>query len=259
MSKITDAFKNGKAFIAFVTGGDPSLKMTERLVVGIAEAGADIVEIGIPFSDPIAEGEVIQCANIRALKGGVSVEKIFSTVKNIRKKTAVPLVFLTYLNPVFRYGYEAFCQRCADVGVNGLIIPDMPYEEQGELKEIARANGVDLISLVSPTSEARVAEIAASADGFLYVVSSMGVTGARSEITTDLGKIIAAAHAASAVPAAVGFGISSAEQAATIATVADGVIVGSAIVKIVEAYGTKALAPVCEYVRALKGAIRGEE
>ncbi|MDR2634395.1 MAG: tryptophan synthase subunit alpha [Clostridiales bacterium] len=258
MSKITDAFKNGKAFIAFVTGGDPSVEKTEELVIGMAEAGADIIEIGIPFSDPIAEGEVIQRANIRALEDGTSVETLFTAVKNIREKTSVPLLFLTYLNPVFRYGYEEFCKRCALTGVDGLIIPDMPYEEQGELKQIARAHGVDLISLISPTSEERIAKIAGDADGFLYIVSSMGVTGVRSEITTDLTAIISAARSASSVPAAVGFGISSPEQAAEISKTADGVIIGSAIVKIVERYGENSLKPVQEYVRSIKEAIQRE-
>jgi tryptophan synthase alpha chain len=256
MSKVSDAFRNGKAFIAFVTGGDPSLKKTEEFVIGMAEAGADIVEIGIPFSDPIAEGIVIQRANIRALNGGASVKKLFQSVRNIRKKTDVPLVFLTYLNPVYHYGYEAFFTECQSAGINGIIIPDMPYEEQGELKSIAKSHDVDVISLIAPTSEDRIIEIAKNADGFIYVVSSLGVTGVRSEITTDLSKIIGVIKSATTTPAAVGFGINTPEQAAKISKTADGVIVGSAIVKIVEAEGDNALGPICEYVKAMKSSIR---
>jgi tryptophan synthase alpha chain len=255
VSKISDAFKNGKAFIAFVTGGDPSLDKTEEFVVGMAEAGADIVEIGIPFSDPIAEGVVIQRANIRALQNGASVQKLFRTVRNIRMRTDVPLVFLTYLNPVYHYGYEAFFTECESAGINGIIIPDVPYEEQGELKWIARNHNVDVISLIAPTSEDRIAKIAKDADGFIYVVSSMGVTGVRSEITTDLSKIIAVIRSVTSTPAAIGFGINTPEQASQMSRTADGVIVGSAIVKIVEREGINALGPICEYVRAMKDSI----
>ena len=177
MSKIAQAFKNGKAFIGFVTGGDPSMAKSEEFILEMIRGGADLVEIGIPFSDPLAEGVVIQEANIRALSAGATVDKIFDLVASVRKKTDVPLVFLTYLNPVFNYGYPRFFARCAELGVDGIIIPDLPYEEKGELAEVAASFGVDVISLIAPTSEQRIKQIAQEATGFIYVVSSMGVTG----------------------------------------------------------------------------------
>lgn len=256
MSNIAQAFSNGKAFIGFVTGGDPNLKTCGDIILKMAEAGADLIEIGIPFSDPIAEGPVIQAANIRALSAGADTDGIFSLVETVREKTAVPLVFLTYLNPVYKYGYEAFFSHCAACGVDGIIIPDLPYEEKGELADIAAAHGVDLISLIAPTSEDRIRTIASEARGFLYIVSSMGVTGVRSEIRTDLTSILETARSAATVPAAVGFGINTPEQARTISRLADGVIVGSAIVKIVEQYGDQAAQPVYDYVKRMKDAIR---
>jgi len=254
-NKISNAFKNGKAFIGFVTGGDPSIDASEKFILAMAEAGADLIEIGIPFSDPIAEGTVIQAANIRALSSGATIDRIFELAANVRSKIDTPLVFLTYLNPVFKRGYDAFFKRCAEVGVDGVIIPDMPYEEQSEAKPFAQAHGVALISMVAPTSEQRIAEIAKSADGFLYVVSSMGVTGVRGEITTDLGAITKLVKANSDIPAAVGFGVSTPAQAADIAKIADGVIVGSAIVRIIEQYGENAAPHLVEYVKSMKAAL----
>jgi tryptophan synthase alpha chain len=255
MSNIRQAFARGKAFIGFLTAGDPSLERSEDFALEMARSGADLVEIGIPFSDPIAEGAVIQRANIRALSAGATVEKIFALARRVRRQTPVPLVFLTYLNPVFRYGYGAFFARCAETGVDGIIIPDLPFEEQAEARVAASAHGVEVISLVAPTSEQRIQRIASSAEGFLYVVSSLGVTGVRSEIKTDLAAIVASARAASKIPVAVGFGINTPEQAATIARIADGVIVGSAIVRLIEEYGANAGKPVYEYVRKMKAAV----
>lgn len=258
MNKISirDAFGHGKAFIGFLTGGDPYIEKSEEFILKMAEAGCDLIEIGIPFSDPIAEGSVIQEANIRALAAGATTDKIFELVQNVRKKTDVPFVFLTYLNPIYKYGYDRFCAKCAEVGVNGLIIPDMPYEEKGELLKTAGEYGVDIISLIAPTSEERVKTIAKDAEGFIYVVSSMGVTGMRSEIKTDLNAILSAVKEVSATPAAVGFGVNTPEQAAKIASIADGVIVGSAIVKIIEKYGEDAGTHVYDYVKSMKDAIR---
>lgn len=253
--KIADAFNHGKAFIGFLTGGDPSIEKSEEFIMQMVEAGCDLIEIGIPFSDPIAEGAVIQAANIRALSAGATTEKMFGLAANVRKRTQVPLVFLTYLNPVYKYGYDKFCARCEESGVNGLIIPDMPYEEKKELSETASKYGVDIISLIAPTSEERIKMIAGDADGFLYVVSSMGVTGMRSEIRTDLASIMAAVKEAAKTPAAVGFGINTPKQAAEIAKLADGVIVGSAIVKIIEKYGGEAGGHVYDYVKSMKDAI----
>jgi tryptophan synthase alpha chain len=255
MSNIAKAFQNGKAFIGFVTGGDPSIEKTKEFVLEMVRAGADLVEIGIPFSDPIAEGPVIQEANIRALAAGATVEKLFGLVEDLRKVTAVPLVFLTYVNPVFRYGYDAFFKRCAGAGLDGIIIPDLPFEEQPPVREAALKYGVDLISLIAPTSEARIKKIAANASGFIYLVSSMGVTGVRGAITTDLASIVAAVRQAAAVPAAVGFGIHTPEQAALMARIADGVIVGSAIVKIVAEHGEAAGPHIYRYVKEMKEAV----
>jgi len=254
MSNIAQAFKNGKAFIGFVTGGDPSIEKTKEFALEMIRAGADLVEIGIPFSDPIAEGPVIQEANIRALAKGATVEKLFALVQDLRKETNVPIVFLTYLNPVFHYGYGAFFKRASDCGLDGIIIPDLPFEEQAEVREASSKNNVDLISLIAPTSETRVKEIAANAAGYIYLVSSMGVTGVRSEITTDLDSIVKTIRSVTKVPVAIGFGIHTADQAAKMARAADGVIVGSAIVKIIARHGEAAGPHVYRYVKEMKEA-----
>lgn len=257
MSKIREAFENKKAFVGFLTAGDPSLEKTEEYIMEMERAGASIIEIGIPFSDPIAEGEVIQDANIRALSalGGCNTDMVFAMVERVRAKVSVPLVFLTYLNPVFRYGYEAFCKRCKEVGIDGLIIPDMPYEERGELESVAEAYGVDLITLIAPTSRERIQMLAKNAKGYIYLVSSMGVTGVRSEITTDIAEMVEQIRAVSDTPIAVGFGISTPEQARMYSETADGVIVGSAIVKLIAAHGMDAGKPVYEYVKSMVDAI----
>jgi len=256
MSRIKNAFKNNKAFIGFVTGGDPSINKTKEFVLQMIKAGADLIEIGIPFSDPIAEGPVIQEANNRALSAGATVEKLFTLVSELRKETEVPFVFLTYLNPVFHYGYDAFFKRCADVGLDGIIIPDLPFEEQPPVREAAAQHGIDLISLIAPTSETRIKEIAKAASGFIYLVSSMGVTGIRSEIKTDLVSITAAIKSVTDTPVAIGFGIHTTEQAAQMAKIADGVIVGSAIVKIAAKYGAEAAPHIYNYVKEMKEAVR---
>jgi len=256
MSRIKNAFKNNKAFIGFVTGGDPSIDKTKEFVLQMIKAGADLIEIGIPFSDPIAEGPVIQEANNRALSAGATVEKLFTLVSELRKETEVPFVFLTYLNPVFHYGYDAFFKRCADVGLDGIIIPDLPFEEQPPVREAATQYGIDLISLIAPTSEARIKEIAKAATGFIYLVSSMGVTGIRSEIKTDLVSITTAIKSVTDIPVAIGFGIHTTEQAAQMAKIADGVIVGSAIVKIAAKYGTEAAPHIYNYIKEMKEAVR---
>ena len=255
MSKIKNAFKNKKAFIAFLTAGDPSIEKTEEFIIEMANAGADLIEIGIPFSDPIAEGSVIQSANVRALNAKTTTDKVFELVKSVRKKTDIPIVFLTYLNPVFKYGYEKFFKICNETGIDGIIIPDMPYNEKSECADIAEKNNVDIISMIAPTSDQRIKEIASQAKGFVYVVSSMGVTGVRSEITTDLNTILKSIKSATSTPTAIGFGISTPEQAKEMAKIADGVIVGSAIVKIIEKYGDDAGSHLYEYVRSMKSVI----
>jgi len=256
MSNIAKAFQNGKAFIGFVTGGDPNIEKSKEFALEMIKAGADIVEIGIPFSDPIAEGPVIQEANIRALGNGATVEKMFTLVQDLRKETEVPLVFLTYLNPVFHYGYDSFFKKASLCGLDGIIIPDLPFEEQAEVREAASAYGVDIISLIAPTSEARVKEIAANASGYIYLVSSMGVTGVRSEITTDLDSIVKTIRSVTKVPVAIGFGIHTPDQAAKMAQMADGVIVGSAIVKIIAEHGGEAGPRVYRYVKEMKDAVQ---
>ncbi len=255
MSRIQNAFAEGKAFIPFITAGDPSLAKTEEFILEMERAGADLIEIGIPFSDPIAEGVVIQEADIRSLAAGTTTDKVFDMVLDLRKKTEIPLVFMTYVNPVFHYGYEKFFSRCQEAGIDGIIIPDLPFEEKGELEDIAAAHGVDLISMIAPTSKQRIRDIAREAKGFLYVVSSMGVTGTREEIRTDLGEILKEIRKVTDLPAAVGFGINTPEQAAEIAAVADGVIVGSAIVKLAARYGGHAAPHMGMYVRKMKESI----
>jgi tryptophan synthase alpha chain len=256
MSKrIADAFRNGKAFIPFITAGDPDLASTERFVLAMAEAGADLIEIGIPFSDPIAEGVVIQEADIRALRSGTTTEKVFEMVKSLRQKTDIPLVFMTYLNIVFYYGYDQFFTRCAEVGISGIIIPDLPYEEKNECAGIAAEHQVEIVSMIAPTSRERIQTIASDAEGFLYVVSSMGVTGVRQKITTDLKTIIGQIREVTSLPAAIGFGISTPGQASDMAAISDGAIVGSAIVRLVAEYGREAEDPVREYVRQMAGAV----
>ncbi|MCL1823609.1 MAG: tryptophan synthase subunit alpha [Oscillospiraceae bacterium] len=252
MSRIERAFQKGKTFIGFITAGDPCLEKTTEFILEMERAGADIVEIGIPFSDPVAEGEVIQAANIRALSAGTTVPKIFELVADLRQKTDMPLAFMTYLNPVFHYGYEAFFKKCKDVQIGGIIIPDLPFEESGEVREYAEKYGIDLILLVAPTSEERAGKIAEASRGFVYVVSSMGITGVRSEIKTNLEAIVKTIKSATGTPVAVGFGISTPEQAAGIAGFADGVIVGSAIVKIIAEHGNDAGEYIYEYIKSIR-------
>lgn len=255
MKRISGAFSHGKAFIGFITAGDPSLEASEEFALTLESSGADIIELGIPFSDPVAEGTVIQEANIRALAAGASVEKIFNMVERLRTKTEIPLVFLTYFNPVFRYGCEKFFARCREAGVDGVIIPDLPFEEQAEVRPLARKEDVALISLIAPTSEDRIAAISEQADGFLYIVSSLGVTGVRSEIKTDLKSITGTVRKHTKVPCAVGFGINTPEQAASISREADGVIVGSAIVKIIAEHGACSSQALSAYVKKMKQAV----
>ncbi len=256
MSKIKKAFENGKAFIAFITCGDPDLETTAKAVRAAADNGADLIELGIPFSDPTAEGPVIQGANLRALKGGVTTDKIFSFVKELRKDVKIPMVFMTYSNVVFSYGAEKFISTCRDIEIDGLILPDLPFEEKEEFHPICKKYGIDLISLIAPTSENRIAMIAKEAEGFIYVVSSLGVTGMRTEIKTDLKSIIKAIRENTDIPCAIGFGISTPEQAKKMADISDGAIVGSAIVKLLEKYGKDAPKYVGEYVKNMKEAIR---
>lgn len=257
MSRITDAFAQGKAFIPFITCGDPDLETTAKVVRAMAEAGADVIELGIPFSDPTAEGPVIQAANARALQAGTTTDRIFDLVRDLRRDVSVPMVFMTYANVVFSYGTERFLAICREIGMDGLILPDVPYEEKDEFAPLCRQYGLDFISLIAPTSEDRIAMIAREASGFVYVVSSLGVTGMRSSITTDIGAMVKLVRAANPdIPCAVGFGISTPEQAARMAALSDGAIVGSAIVNLMAKHGREAVPFVRDYVAAMKAAVR---
>lgn len=258
MSRIAEAFMNGKAFIPFITGGDPDIDTTENLIIAMEGAGADLIEIGLPFSDPIAEGIVIQEANERALAAGCTTDKLFDMVRRLRRTVKVPLVFLTYINPVFTYGKDRFMKACSDSGIDGLIIPDMPFEEKGEIIEVCREYGIELISLIAPTSNERIKMIAGEAEGFIYCVSSLGVTGVRADISTDIEAMVSLVREVSSVPIAVGFGIYDPSQAASMAALSDGAIVGSAIVKMVGAEGRECIGSVADYVRRMKAAVMGE-
>lgn len=255
MSNIAKAFQNGKAFIPFITCGDPDLATTAAAVRAMAQNGADLIELGIPFSDPTAEGPVIQAANIRALSGGADTDKIFDLVRALRRDVRVPMVFMTYANVVYSYGAEKFISICREINIDGLILPDIPFEEKEEFSEICRRYDVDLISLIAPTSANRIGMIAREAEGFIYLVSSLGVTGVRSEITTDLGAIVKVIRENTGIPCAIGFGISTPEQAKQMAAIADGAIVGSAIVRLLEQYATEAPAHIGAYVRQMKEAV----
>ncbi len=261
MSRIASAFtaadgSRKKAFIPFITCGDPTLDVTEEAVVAMAEAGADLIELGIPFSDPTAEGPVIQEANIRALAGGVTTDDVFALVARIRERgVEVPMVFMTYANVLFSYGLERFAANAAKAGIDGVIVPDVPHEEKPEFAEPLAAEGLELVSLIAPTSHERIRKIASDAAGFVYCVSSLGVTGVRSEITTDISAMVELVRSATDVPCAVGFGISTPEQAANMAAKSDGAIVGSAIIKILAQYGADAVPHVADYVRQMADAV----
>ncbi len=251
MSKIGEAFDGKKAFIAFITCGDPDLETTAACVRAAVANGAGLIELGIPFSDPTAEGPVIQGANLRALTEGVTTDKIFDLVRDLRQDVKVPMVFMTYANVVFSYGAERFLSTCQQIGMDGIILPDLPFEEKEEFLPLCHTYGVDLISLIAPTSANRIAMIAKEAEGFIYVVSSLGVTGTRSEIKTDLTSIVEVIRRNTDVPCAIGFGISNPEQAKKMAGISDGAIVGSAIIKIIEKYGREAAPHVGDYVREM--------
>lgn len=246
---------NGKAFIPFVTCGDPDLETTKKLIVTLQDAGADIIELGIPFSDPTAEGPVIQGANLRALTSGVTTDSILDMVAEIRSNVHIPLVFMTYGNIVYHYGIERFCRRAQEVGIDGLILPDTPFEEKDEFAPVCAAHDIAYISLIAPTSDERISMIAREATGFVYCVSSLGVTGTRDAITTDIDALVAKVRVATDVPVAVGFGISNPEQAANMAAKSDGAIVGSALVKIIAEHGTKAPEHIAELASNLAGAV----
>lgn len=256
--KISDAFKNKKAFISFITCGDPDLGTTEEILLAMEKGGVDIIELGIPFSDPTAEGPVIQGANIRALANGITTDDVFDMIRRVRPKLSVPLVFMTYANVVFSYGIERFVKTAAEVGMSGIILPDVPYEEKDEFSDICDKYDIDFISLIAPTSDDRILKIAKDSKGFVYCVSSLGVTGMRNSITTDIGAIVEKIKKNTDTPVAVGFGISTPEQAADISKKADGIIIGSAIVKIIAEHGKNAVSYVYDFVKKVKSAMLSE-
>ena len=255
MNRIKDAFNNKKAFIAYLMAGDPDIEASAEYILAAQKAGADMIEVGIPFSDPIAEGEVIQAASVRALAAGARLDGIFDMVASIKSKMLIPMVFMTYLNPVFVYGYDRFFARCSQIGICGIIIPDMPFEEQGEAKKAAEKNNIEIVTMIAPTSKERIARIAGKTEGFIYLVSSMGVTGMRSDINTDLSSLVLEIRKHTRIPIAIGFGISTPEQARHFSAIADGVIVGSAIVNQIGKHGANAKQVVYDYVKKMKDSI----
>ena len=255
MSRMKEAFQKGKALVAFLTCGDPNLETTEALIKAMADAGVDIIELGIPFSDPTAEGPVIQAANLRALSAGTTTDKIFDMVKRVRKSVQVPMVFMTYANVVFSYGTDRFLKTTAEIGMDGLILPDVPFEEKDEFSIPCKKYGLDFIPLVAPTSQNRILTIAREAEGFVYCVSSLGVTGVRAQISSDVDAMVGLVRNATTTPLAIGFGISTAEQASDMAKKADGVIIGSAIVKIIAEHGCQSVPFVSDYVKSIKDAL----
>lgn len=256
MSDIARAFDNDKAFIPFLTCGDPDIETTEKIIYKMVENGADLIELGIPFSDPTAEGPTIQNANIRALSNGIRTDDIFKVVKRIRKNIKVPLVFMTYANVIFSYGSTRFIKDCREIGIDGIILPDLPFEEKEEFLPICKKYDVDLISMIAPTSKDRISMICKEASGFIYLVSSLGVTGTRNEFTTDLKTLVKTIRENTRIPCAIGFGISTPEQAREMAIISDGVIIGSAIVKIIKKYGKESPKYVGEFVKNIKAAMK---
>lgn len=250
-SAIKKAFEGKKAFIGFLTAGDPSIKKSGEYIVTLAKAGCDLIEIGIPFSDPVAEGPSIQQANIRALNNNVTTDDVFDMVATVRKEIDTPLVFLSYLNPIFTYGYDKFFKKCNELKVSGVIVPDLPFEEKNEVSSVSETYGVSVISLIAPTSEARIKEISKDANGFIYIVSSLGVTGVRKEIKTDLSAIVKDIRDVTDVPTAIGFGISTPDQRKEMANIADGAIVGSAIVDIIAENPTDAHDKLTAFVKSM--------
>lgn len=246
---------NKKALVTFITAGDPDLETTEQLVLALEKEGVDVVELGIPFSDPVAEGPVIQEASARALKNGVKTDDFFELVKRLRAKTDMPILFMMYVNCIYVYGKEKFFDRCLECGIDGVIVPDLPFEEKEEIEDAAESRGIHSVSLVAPTSRERVSAIASQSRGFLYCVSSLGVTGTRDHFDTNFAEFFGLINRYKASPACVGFGISTPEQVQNLKGYCDGVIVGSAIVRIIGQHGRNSVNPVSKFVKELKSAL----
>lgn len=259
MNDIERAFENGKAFIPFITVGDPDIETSREIIKVMAEEGASLIELGIPFSDPMAEGSVIQEANYRGLRAGVTASDVFTMVRSLRGEGVnVPLAIMTYANVVFSYGIDSFLSEMEDAGFSALILPDVPYEEKGEFASVAALHNVSLISLIAPTSDSRIRMIASEATGFIYAVSSLGVTGVRSSFSSNIGEMVKTVRSVRPdIPVAIGFGIADAASARKMAELSDGVIIGSAIVKIIAKYGKDAPPYVRRFVKEIVEAIRG--
>lgn len=255
MSNTAKAFENGKAFIPFVTAGDPDLNVTKDVIVAIAKAGADLIEIGIPFSDPVAEGLVVQAADERALKAGATTDKIFDMVAQVRKETNIPLAFVTYMNPIFVYGVESFCKKCAGVKIDAIVVPDVPFEEKAEITPYCKKYGIDVVSFVAPTRSERIKAIAKEAEGFIYCVPTNGITDIRKNIVYDANEMISLVKSVSTVPTAIGFEFLTPQQAKEVSQLADGIIVSSDVVKLCEKYGKDCVSYVYDYVKEIKDAI----
>ena len=246
MNRLNERFaelrsKNQRAFVAYICAGDPSLEKTRDIVLALEKCGADIVELGLPFSDPLADGIVNQMAADRALRVGTTTAKVLAFIRELRRETQIPLVLFTYLNTVYTYGFEAFHRDAAEAGADGVLILDLPPDEAAQNKELIESSGLKHIRLIAPTTpEDRIQLIAAQAEGFIYYVSREGVTGAQATLSTSIGSMVGAIKSATQTAVCVGFGISNPEQAKTVATIADGVVVGSAIVKLIEQHGTSA-------------------
>lgn len=256
MSRIGKAFQSGKVFIPFLIGGDPSLEMTGELICAMAGAGADLIEIGVPFSDPVAESAALQAAGGRALAAGCTTDKLFDLVAKVRKEVEVPLVFVTYANSIYTYGKEAFMRRCRESGVDGLMVQDLPYEEKEEISPECEQYGVDLISVTVPASHERIQMIAKEAKGFLYCVPSKDVLGAGSREKVDTGELVRLAKAVSGIPGVLALNGGSLEQVKAMAALADGVIERHGVSELVDRYGTDSVGPVVEYVRKMKDAVQ---
>ncbi len=254
MSDILRAFENDKAFIPFLTAGDPDLETTKKLILTMQDAGADLIEVGIPFSDPVAEGVVIQKADERALAAGTTTDGVFAMIEEIKDQVKIPMVFMTYANVIFAYGADRFAARTKELGMSGVIIPDVPFEESKEAAETFAKYDLDVVSMIAPTSKERIKEIATGARGFVYCVSSMGVTGVRAQINKNVAEMAKEVKKVKDIPCAVGFGISKPEQAEEMSKSFDGVIVGSAIVSLIEQYGKDSIKPVYDYVKSMKEA-----
>ncbi len=255
MNKLTQAFSNKKAVIGFMTAGDPTFEQSITNILALVEGGADILEIGIPFSDPIAEGPVIQKANIRALGSGMTTDRIFELVKRVREKTDTPICLITYLNPVFKYGYDRFFADCAEAGVDGIFVPDMPFEERPEAAEFAKKHGITIVPLAAPAEEERIKAIAESAEGYIYVASAMSENGLTEQSKSELHAVTETVRKYTDLPTAVWFGIHTAKEAKSVAEIADGVIVESSVVDLVTRHGDKAAPYIAELIESMKIAV----